>query len=226
MVRCVDEPQITLELEDRSDFSARSAAFESCSGKNTEMTAAGTGRKLYRVVAVSFGLLCLLQAVLNISLRLTLYKNLSDERDELKRNLIQMSLDFGLLCLLQAVLNISLRLTLYKNLSDERDELKRNLIQMYKNLSDERDELKRNLIQMYHDSQDWVYFRGSVYYISSNMKNWKESREYCQQRGADLIIINSLAEQEFTRNFQHQLWIGLTDRETEGTWKWVDGSLR
>ncbi|XP_042340912.1 hepatic lectin-like isoform X4 [Plectropomus leopardus] len=186
MVRCVDEPQITLELEDRSDFSARSAAFESCSGKNTEMTAAGTGRKLYRVVAVSFGLLCLLQAVLNISLRLTLYKNLSDERDELKRNLIQM----------------------------------------YKNLSDERDELKRNLIQMYHDSQDWVYFRGSVYYISSNMKNWKESREYCQQRGADLIIINSLAEQEFTRNFQHQLWIGLTDRETEGTWKWVDGSLR
>ncbi|XP_042340910.1 C-type lectin domain family 4 member M-like isoform X2 [Plectropomus leopardus] len=204
MVRCVDEPQITLELEDRSDFSARSAAFESCSGKNTEMTAAGTGRKLYRVVAVSFGLLCLLQAVLNISLRLTLYKNLSDERDELKRNLIQM----------------------YKNLSDERDELKRNLIQMYKNLSDERDELKRNLIQMYHDSQDWVYFRGSVYYISSNMKNWKESREYCQQRGADLIIINSLAEQEFTRNFQHQLWIGLTDRETEGTWKWVDGSLR
>ncbi|KAF3687474.1 hypothetical protein EXN66_Car003146 [Channa argus] len=43
------------------------------------MIPAKPGRKLYRLVGVSFGLLCILQAILNISLRLTykLYKKIS-----------------------------------------------------------------------------------------------------------------------------------------------------
>uniref|UniRef100_A0A8C9YQB8 C-type lectin domain-containing protein n=1 Tax=Sander lucioperca TaxID=283035 RepID=A0A8C9YQB8_SANLU len=46
----------------------------------------------------------------------------------------------------------------------------------------------------------------------------------CRQKGADLVIINSKEEQDFTRKFKMRLWIGLTDSETEGTWKWVDGT--
>ncbi|KAM7009760.1 CD209 antigen-like protein A [Tautogolabrus adspersus] len=72
--------------------------------------------------------------------------------------------------------------------------------------------------------QGWTYFRGSFYYISSLKKSWQESRADCQNRGADLIIINSKEEQNFARRFKQYLWIGLTDRETEGTWKWVDGT--
>ncbi|KAM9363252.1 CD209 antigen-like protein A [Symphorus nematophorus] len=68
--------------------------------EDAEMTATVPGRNLYRLVAVSFGLLCILQAALNVSLRLTLYrsqentsdaeaicKNVTKERDELKRKM-------------------------------------------------------------------------------------------------------------------------------------------
>uniref|UniRef100_A0A8C9YPX7 C-type lectin domain-containing protein n=1 Tax=Sander lucioperca TaxID=283035 RepID=A0A8C9YPX7_SANLU len=82
----------------------------------------------------------------------------------------------------------------------------------FKTLTEERDDLKRNL--------DQEYFNGSFYYISSTKKTWQESRDDCLQKGADLLIINS--KEEHVRVCR--LWIGLTDSETEGTWKWVDGT--
>ncbi|KAG7486774.1 hypothetical protein JOB18_038216 [Solea senegalensis] len=120
-----------------------------------------------------------------------------------KRNLYTVvGVTLGLLCILQAVLNISLRLAFYG------DESKRKL----------------NTIDDY-THQGWLYFNQSVYYISSVENSWQDSRDDCLQRGADLIIVNSKEEHEFTRLFRQSFWIGLSDTETEGTWKWVDGTL-
>lgn len=118
---------------------------------------------------------------------------------------------FRLLCVLQAALNISLRLSFY-SYGREMQEF-------------EGEDLKRKLSTLDHYSQQgWVYFNHSFYYISAIRKSWKESRDDCQQRDADLIIINSKEEQEFARCFKQPTWIGLTDRESNGTWRWVDGT--
>ncbi|XP_056591957.1 C-type lectin domain family 4 member F-like isoform X2 [Triplophysa dalaica] len=72
----------------------------------------------------------------------------------------------------------------------------------------------------------WIYYRSSFYFISSEKKSWTESRSYCTQRGADLIIINNKDEQEFVCKMSDEeiVWIGLSDSDVEGRWKWVDGS--
>jgi len=40
-----------------------------------------------------------------------------------------------------------------------------------------------------------IYYKSSLYFLSSEKKNWTESRRYCIERGADLIIINNREEQ-------------------------------
>ncbi|KAL0182503.1 hypothetical protein M9458_021878, partial [Cirrhinus mrigala] len=72
----------------------------------------------------------------------------------------------------------------------------------------------------------WNYYQSNHYFISSEKKNWTESRRYCMERGADLIIINNREEQNFLKEISSNaaVWIGLTDTDVEGTWKWVDGS--
>uniref|UniRef100_A0A671P0J8 C-type lectin domain-containing protein n=1 Tax=Sinocyclocheilus anshuiensis TaxID=1608454 RepID=A0A671P0J8_9TELE len=72
----------------------------------------------------------------------------------------------------------------------------------------------------------WLYYTFSLYFISYERKSWTESRKFCTEKGADLIIINSREEQDFVRKIfgQEKVWICLTDSNVEGIWKWVDGS--
>uniref|UniRef100_A0A8C2D731 C-type lectin domain-containing protein n=1 Tax=Cyprinus carpio TaxID=7962 RepID=A0A8C2D731_CYPCA len=104
-----------------------------------------------------------------------------------------------------------------ENLTRERDQLKHEKNDLQSSLGklpakiliDDREKLKHIL-----------------YFISSEKKSWTESRRYCRERAADLIIINNTEEQNYVKNISggSEVWIGLTDIEVEDTWKWVDGS--
>ncbi|XP_018538284.1 C-type lectin domain family 17, member A [Lates calcarifer] len=115
------------------------------------------------------------------------------------RHLRVVLLSFGLLCVLQAVLNISLRLALSE--SSDKGETEEDGC-----------------------PESWLMFGSSCYYISSQRKSWDDSRQYCEQRDADLVIINNRQEQAFLTGFTAAAWVGMTDRAVEGTWIWVDGT--
>ncbi|XP_067289837.1 C-type lectin domain family 4 member K-like isoform X2 [Pseudorasbora parva] len=176
-----------------------------------------------RAAAVCLGLLCvlLLTAVIVLCVHIhTLSTNYTEERDQIRiniTNLTEMRDE-----LLNKITNITEErdglIFTNKNLNNERDQL----IFTNKNLTNEREQL-RNELQI---SEVWTYYQSSFYYKSNEKKNWTESRRYCTARGADLIIINNKEEQDFVKNISNgtSVWIGLTDSDVEGRWKWVDGS--
>ncbi|XP_033479011.2 uncharacterized protein LOC117254724 [Epinephelus lanceolatus] len=161
-------------------------------------------------------------------------KNLTEERDDLKRKLNHsVSQQNSLTEERDKLRRINSDIEASrKNLTEERDDLKRKLndcVSQQNSLTEERDKLNRAIQGCRMELEKlsparWMYFRGSFYHISSDQKTWQESRRDCQQKDADLVIINSKEEQDFTRQFKKYMWIGLTDLQTEGTWKWVDGT--
>ncbi|XP_073685571.1 CD209 antigen-like protein C isoform X1 [Garra rufa] len=130
-----------------------------------------------------------------------------------------------LLCvlLLTAVIALCVHIhTISTNCTQERDEL----IIEKGNLPKERDQFPAVGKYQCSDNPKWITYKHSSYYISSEWKNWTESREDCLQRGADLIIINDKEEQDFitVATSANIVWIGLNEFHKEGVWKWVDGS--
>ncbi|XP_041658769.1 collectin-12 [Cheilinus undulatus] len=73
-------------------------------------------------------------------------------------------------------------------------------------------------------------FGDSCYYFSSGPQrlNFDESFQFCSNISSHMLIINDNEEQTFVRNAiagKGYFWLGLTDREEENVWKWVDGTI-
>lgn len=120
-------------------------------------------------------------------------------------------------------------------LNQDKEQLQENITI----LTEEKGQLQeRNTIlvqkmdQLQRRDTPWKCFGSSQYYISRDMRSWNESKQQCMDLGAHLVIIDSEEEQEFIHALINQpyiydkrAWIGLSDLETEGTWKWVDGKV-
>ncbi|XP_016341397.1 CD209 antigen-like protein D [Sinocyclocheilus anshuiensis] len=127
--------------------------------------------------------------------------------------------------------------THYTEESEARDQLVNNSMQLTKErdgllssnrylIRDQLHQEKNELLKSIHGMDGWIYYQANLYFVSSEKKSWTESRRYCMERGADLIIINNREEQDFVQKISANanVWIGLTDSDVEGSWKWVDGS--
>ncbi|XP_053145617.1 hepatic lectin-like [Hemicordylus capensis] len=76
------------------------------------------------------------------------------------------------------------------------------------------------------ENREWEYFNGKCYHFSLEKTSWMQAKTQCQGRHSHLVVINNMAEQNFlqTRTRNERYWMGLTDLELEGHWRWVDGS--
>ncbi|CAJ1070748.1 macrophage mannose receptor 1 [Xyrichtys novacula] len=81
----------------------------------------------------------------------------------------------------------------------------------------------------------WLSFSGSCYWMVSNtnlLTTWHDALTKCSDMGAHLLIINNEEEQFFINGRLpdfHQvdipdIWLGLSDKDQDGTFKWVDKS--
>ncbi|XP_036394169.1 C-type lectin domain family 4 member E [Megalops cyprinoides] len=77
----------------------------------------------------------------------------------------------------------------------------------------------------------WLHLEDKCYYFSPDKMDWKESKENCESMGSYLTILESHKQHEALEKearkiggFDYHFWIGLSDIETEGEWKWVDNT--
>ncbi|XP_024119921.2 asialoglycoprotein receptor 2-like [Oryzias melastigma] len=80
--------------------------------------------------------------------------------------------------------------------------------------------------------KEWIHFKESCYCFdnsSAPWKTWDESRQFCQNKNSDLVVISSQEEQTFIKSRieyyygeWHGYWIGL--RRINNNWTWVDQS--
>ncbi|XP_063050663.1 CD209 antigen-like protein E [Engraulis encrasicolus] len=201
------------------------------SSKGPQQRGSCVGSNVFCLTGVCFGFLCLLQISLNITMHLYYMKQQHQEQKQLLINYTDMAAETHEL------------LGNYTDLLEERDQLHTNitditedrdlcldryrslaadkaqLVTRYKNLAAQRSNLYRNL-----QLGGWIQFQSSFYFFSTTKLSWHDSRTACRQRGADLVMVTSRAEQDFLSRHLQRSWMGLSDIDTEGVWKWVDGT--
>ena len=73
---------------------------------------------------------------------------------------------------------------------------------------------------------EYYSYNGKTYLLTDSILSWDDAQSQAQQLGGNLVAINDAAEEVWLHSVfgtSEQLWIGLTDSETEGQWQWVSG---
>ena len=67
---------------------------------------------------------------------------------------------------------------------------------------------------------------GHSYYCSTDRMRWPDAKAFCEANGGYLAIINDSGENSFLASLlqANSAYIGLSDHEEEGVFRWLDGS--
>ena len=76
---------------------------------------------------------------------------------------------------------------------------------------------------------DWKEHGDRCYLWSDKKRTWADAEELCKKKGGHLASVTSEAVDAYIagekeKRWLKNLWIGGSDKEIEGVWKWTDGS--
>lgn len=81
---------------------------------------------------------------------------------------------------------------------------------------------------------DAIAFEGHSYKFFREVMTWHQAKKRCEQLGGHLAIVGSDPENDFIMALaksgignlgkQNGVWLGATDEDREGDWRWIDGS--
>uniref|UniRef100_H3C0L1 C-type lectin domain-containing protein n=1 Tax=Tetraodon nigroviridis TaxID=99883 RepID=H3C0L1_TETNG len=74
---------------------------------------------------------------------------------------------------------------------------------------------------------EWLNYRDKCYFFSKDLHSFDDAKTTCDSLSASLLVINDKEEQKWLRKQvqgKGYFWIGLTDKEEENVWRWLDGT--
>ncbi|XP_028315608.1 C-type lectin domain family 4 member M-like isoform X2 [Gouania willdenowi] len=188
----------------------------------------------YWLLFLGFGVLCVVQACLNISLRLAFYVkepallDCNATQTGGTNPVVQMRCEEDALVKCHKIQDKSNFLTAFCELLEDRNVLKNKINALKNETKTLKTQLKElsNCVVSEQCPPGWKAINSRCYFFSSETRTWDDSRAYCQSQRSDLVVINDLREQSDIYRLDNDrfllFWIGL--RGTKGTFKWVDGS--
>ncbi|XP_052002253.1 collectin-12-like [Xyrauchen texanus] len=73
----------------------------------------------------------------------------------------------------------------------------------------------------------WLRFEDSCYFFHIEPLSFDSAQQYCNNMSSSMVIIGDVEEQRWLHLQtvgRGYFWLGLTDRQEENVWRWVDGS--
>lgn len=176
----------------------------------------------YRLATGCLGVLCVV-FLISIAVLCAHYKNLlfgaSEEHNVLSKNYTAAQSTMERLSF-----NVSALSDVISKLQKEKGDVEKDKERLQARVKVLEEQVKPKVCP-----PEWIGFNTSCYFISSSSKSWKDSQEYCAERGGHLAIIHTPEEQTFlfnhlVRGHWNAYWFGLSDEKAEGDWFWVDGT--
>ncbi|CAN0290863.1 unnamed protein product [Rangifer tarandus platyrhynchus] len=76
----------------------------------------------------------------------------------------------------------------------------------------------------YSCQEKWIGYQCNCYFISNELKKWKDSRDFCVSHNSSLLQIQTRNELDFMKFSSSSYWIGLSYSEEHHAWLWEDNS--
>ncbi|XP_078062893.1 C-type lectin domain family 17, member A-like isoform X2 [Mustelus asterias] len=217
------EPETTYaQIAVRSQSAQPNAGSEVAPGKDQRQqeTAGGTNSKKSRCLGLVA--LLIIISLFAIIIGLTVYvlqltQDFSEAKKE-QRTLRERG-DWLNASLANSVRNLTEMSGRFQNISETLSQSRQKAISLCATLRNMSDSLCPS---------GWKLHNHSCYRFSIATENWDTAKRECESLNSHLLIINTDQEQNFAiksmPDKNKQYFIGLTDRGSEGNWKWVDGT--